>query len=216
MDARVKNWLRRTLLPLALLLGAGCHTTQPVPEEFTTAPVHQVHVTWSDKIAVTTDCGHDRGADLPGLVGRLYLMGADLGHTVRANGRVLVDLYDTSPPAQPKFLGRWQISKENVGKFAQKDRIGLGYTLFLPLPPDFKPDSNKFQLQVSYLPDDGPAMFASRSKLTINKDEFKALATMIRAQPIGQIQPQLTRAADAGPALESPNNRPLLTLEETN
>jgi hypothetical protein len=213
MDACEKNRWGWALLSLLLFLGSGCHSTQPLPDEFAKAPVHQVHVTWSDKIVVTTDCGHDRGADLPGIVGRLYLMGADLGHTVRSDGRVVVDLYDAS---QAKFLGRWQISKENMAKFGQKDRIGLGYTLFLPLPPDFKVDSNKFQLQVSYLPDDGPAMFAARSTLTINKDEFKALATTIRAQPIGQEQPQVTLAADPGARPASPNRRPLLTLQETN
>ena len=202
MDACVTKRWGWAFLPWALLIAAGCHTTQPVTEEFATAPVHQVHVIWSDKIAVTTDVGHNQGADLPGLVGRLYLMGPDLGHTVRSNGRVLVDLYDAEQPAQPKFLGRWQIAKETVARLGQKDRMGLGYTLFLPLPPDFKQDTAKYQLQVSYVPDEGQPMFAARSTVTLNKDEFKLLAATIRPQPIGQEQHRVT--AETNPAKGSP------------
>jgi len=196
MDASAKKQWRWSFLPLALLVATGCHTTQPITtEEFTAAPVHQVHVTWSNKVAVTTDVGTNAGADLPGIVGRLYLMGSDLGHTVKSNGRVVVDLYEAAPKAEPKFLGRWQISKENLAHFGQKDIIGLGYTLFLPLPPDFQTDNRKFQLQVSYLPDEGSPMYAARSSLTLSNDSFAAIAR-IRPQPLGQEQPVVTTVAD--------------------
>lgn len=206
MDTGAKKWRFWAFLPLALFLGAGCHTTQPIPsEEFTIAPVHQVHVTWSNKVAVTTDIGANAGADLPGIVGRLYLMGPDLGHTVKSNGGVMVDLYDAAQPTQPKFLGRWQISKENLARFGQKDIIGLGYTLFLPLPADFKTETRKFQLQVSYLPEEGPTMYASRSSLTLSQDDFRSVAMRIRPQPIGQEQPIVTTVADhpAEPSVSS-------------
>ncbi len=212
MDASGKKQWGWALMPLALLLGAGCHTTQPITtDEFAVAPVHQVHVTWSNKITVTTDYGHDQGADLPGLVGRLYLMGPDLGHTVKSNGRVVVDLYDAAQPSGPKFLGRWQISKENLARLGQKDVIGLGYTLFLPWP-DYKPDASKLQLQVSYLPEEGPAMIAPRSALTLSKDEFKSVAALVRARPIGQEQPQVTPVAGPG---TGPNGMVLETTQET-
>lgn len=199
MDACLRHRLQLVLLASALCLGMGCHTTQPIKEEFAVAPVHQVHAIWLDKVVTTTDYGFDKGADLPGLVGRLYFMGADLGHTVRSNGRLVVDLYDAAQSNQPKFLGRWQIAKENVARLDQKDKIGLGYTLFLPLPPDFNPKSTKFQLQVSYLPDEGPAIYAARSSLALGQDDLRLLASRVQAQPLGQEQPVVTDTTRSSP-----------------
>jgi hypothetical protein len=210
-----KQWI---LLVLPLFLGLGCHSmpTQPA-DEFPVAEVRQVHVTWSNQILVTTDYGTNQGAPLPGLVGHLSLMGRDLGHTVRSNGRVVVDLFDASGVDQngnPKFLGRWQLSKENLARLGQKDILGLGYTLFLPWP-DYKPECKKLQLQLTYLPDDGPTLISRREPLSLRKHDFKSAVTRVSPQPTPAPEaPRGSTVTDPGTEKAVSNNTVLVTTQE--
>jgi hypothetical protein len=195
-----------------LFLVAGCHTTEPPKEEFTMEPVHQINVIWSNQLSVTSNFGSDFGADLPGVIGSLYLMGPDSGHTVKSNGRVVVDAFEagkSGTKGEAKFLGRWQISKENLARLGVKDTIGLRYVLFLPWPAEYDPNGSKIQLQVTYIPDEGPTRVTPRYAVNFTRDEFKSVVTRVRPQgvPAPTNPPQVTEESPA-------SNTVLVTTQE--
>lgn len=161
------------LLGLLLLPLVGCVSTgsskQPAKaEQAPTAPVHQVHCTWANQIIVTPDVVNG-GAALPGLAGRLYLFGPDLGVPVKGNGKVIVDLFDPTqktPEGGTKMLARWEYDNKTLERLLRKDMIGWGYTLFLPWQ-EYRPDMKRVQLKVCYVTEGGGTMFAPQSVVSI-------------------------------------------------
>jgi hypothetical protein len=147
-------------------------------------PVHQVHATWVNKLVVTEDAAN-QGAPLPGLAGRVYLFGPDLGLPVKGTGKVIVDLFDAAqagPNGESKMLERWVFTKENLDRLLRKDVIGWGYTLFLPWP-DYQPAFKRLQVQVSYLPETGVSMYGERTALTLLQSESTAATRIVQLSP---------------------------------
>ncbi len=88
---------------------------------------------------------------MPGLVGQVYLASGGLKSVmVEANGAIHVDLYDVTPGVQTHKLVDWTFDKETLKVLKRADKIGLGYTLFLPWET-YHPDVKKVQVQMSYL-----------------------------------------------------------------
>ena len=82
----------------------------------------------------TNDTVHN-GVPVPGLAGRVFLFGPDMSKTLRCQGVLTVDLYDTQQVGQdgnPKLLQRWNIDKVSLDQLIRPHIIGWGYTLFLP------------------------------------------------------------------------------------
>ena len=203
-------------LILFTTLAAGCVTTEegfvrphePVPvaaaraKDPPPAPggISQVHAAWEGRLMETRDVLHN-GAPLIGLVGRMYLFGPEVGHTLIGDGAAEVELSDLGqidPQGKPKLLEVWKIDKANLKRMLKKDMIGWGYTLFLPWST-YKPDINKVQLQVRYVPDTGwplfapPAVVALRSYNQLTRTERQTLPA-----------PALPPSAGAAPAAPPP------------
>ena len=100
-------------------------------------------------------------ADGRGLAGRVYVFSSEFGVPEKGDGSVAVDLYDVSNPqpgVQPKRLERWQLDAGNLSKVIRKDKIGWGYTLFLPWST-IREGISSVHLAVKYTPKAGAPLF---------------------------------------------------------
>ncbi len=164
-----RRYKSRGLALALLLLASGCVTTQSwinTPESST--GVCQVHTYWESRIQVTQDVVNG-GRPLPGLAGRLYLFGPEIKFPEKGDGSVVVDLYDLSgapPGAQGKHINHWQLDSGNLSKLLRKDKIGWGYTLFLPWP-EYTPAVTRVQLNVAYTPAKGNPLYAPPSTISL-------------------------------------------------
>jgi hypothetical protein len=158
------------LIVALVLLATGCVTTQPWTSSNETAPaVCQVHGFWDGRIQETQDIVNG-GQPLRGLAGRVYLFGPQFGVPVKGgDGTIAVDLYDvsnTQPGAQPKRLERWQFDAANLNNLLRKDKIGWGYTLFLPWST-ITPDISRIQLNVCYTPAKGTPLYGEPTPISL-------------------------------------------------
>jgi hypothetical protein len=192
------------IMVLGLLPCGGCLGTRnhrPEMEKPPVGPVHQVHAVWQNQLMITPDAVN-HGSPLPGLAGRCYLFGPDLGHTVKGEGRLVVDVFDSAQAGadgQPRLIERWDFDKDTLNRLLRKDFFGWGYTLFLPWP-DYRPDYTRLQIQICYVPENGAFMYAPRTSLTLRRDEAMAFTSVLQmpdgrllAQSGGQ-QPNSTKA----------------------
>src|SRR5262249_32724616 len=131
------------------------------------------------RIQVTQDIVNG-GRPLPGLAGRLYLMGSELGIPVKGDGgAVAVDLYDVSHAqagVPPMLLERWQLQPDYLAKLLRKDKIGWGYTLFLPWST-YRPDVSRVQLNVCFIPPNGNPVYAAPEVLTLRSQVIPVTQT---------------------------------------
>jgi hypothetical protein len=143
----------------------------------------QVVATWNEQVNYTADPTHN-GAMTPGLTGRLYLFGPAVDFPMAAEGTLVVELYDETPPTlvpaggppprprvgadgQPLPLEVWQFDKDTLKRLLQRDMVGWGYTLFLPWGT-FRPDVNQVRLKVRYQPVDRTPLFVESTKGLVN------------------------------------------------
>jgi hypothetical protein len=155
-----------------LLLSAGCVSTDPVAEVPEKPPIGtpcQLVATWSKDIAVTPDPAN-RGQPTPGLTGRLYLFGPELGHPMLGDGgSVVIDLFDDRPTGEgkaPVLLEEWRIDKDTLKRLARRDTVGWGYTLFLPWGT-YKPDITQIHMRVRYEPPQGMPLYLESSSMAL-------------------------------------------------
>jgi len=177
-------WLRGLVLALAFA-GPGCFATQPwINNHESAPPVCQVHAFWDSRIHETQDVVNN-GRTLHGLAGRVYVFTSEFGVPEKGDGSVAVDLYDVSNPqpgTAPKLLERWQIDPGNLSKLIRKDKIGWGYTLFLPWST-YNPEITRVQLNVCYMPAKGtplytePTTISLRNQITSSQSRQLALPT---------------------------------------
>ena len=169
------------LFPFALSL-AGCVSTGSFinlgGETGSEAPC-QVVATWNPGVVNTPDPVHD-GEETPGLVGRIYLFGSEIGAPLMGEGSMVVSLYDdTAGPAGKgaHALEEWQMDRETLKRLQRRDAIGWGYTVFLPWAT-YKPEINRVHLKVRYLPLKGGPLYAASSPMTLgDPEQMKKLAT---------------------------------------
>ncbi|MFO0865640.1 MAG: hypothetical protein U0744_13475 [Gemmataceae bacterium] len=148
------------------------------------SPVKQVHAIWNGQLSTTRDTVNN-GAELRGLIGRLYLFGEEVGFPLQAEGTVTVDLYDITPAntqGKPKMLERWEIDKDTLKRLGRKDTIGWGYTLFLPWST-YRPDIARVQLQARFVPEKGIPLFAPAAQVSVQGDEIIPAAASMRSVP---------------------------------
>jgi len=145
----------------ALLMGAftlslaGCVTTENwIASRMPTTPhkgtaVSEVSMIWRG-LAVTQDSVNG-GRPLPGIAGRMYLIGPDLGTPLLCEGKAVIDLYHPNEQGKMQILERWEIDSATLQRLARKDVIGDGYTLFLPWST-YNPSIVQGQMRVTFLP----------------------------------------------------------------
>lgn len=168
------------VLPLALCL-AGCVGTSSfvyLGGEALNRPPCQLVATWNPGVVNTPDPTHD-GAETPGLVGRIYLFGSEIGAPLTGDGSLVVQLYDdtASPVAKDaRPLEEWQFDPETLKRLQRRDAIGWGYTLFLPWGT-YKPEIGRVHLKVRYTPSKGGPLYTAGSPMTLGDPEkMKKLA----------------------------------------
>ncbi len=165
-----------------LVLLSGCVTFDPFqgpPESPPSGAPCRVVVTWRQEVYFTPDPTRG-GEPIPGIVGRLYLFGKDMGHPLGTSGSVIVDLYECHPssPSQPILLEEWRIDKETLARLMQRDGIGWGYTLFLPWST-YRPDRRHVQLRTRFEPEGGVPLYADIAPLQLRDESTKPTLTAV-------------------------------------
>ena len=188
-----RRMLKSRAFTLALLLlSSGCVTTQSwVNNAEPASGICQVHTYWESRIQVTQDVVNG-GRPLPGLAGRLYLFGPEIKFPEKGDGTVVVDLFDVSnsqPGAQPKHTEHWQFDAGNLKLLLRKDKIGWGYTLFLPWP-NYTPDIQRVQLNVCYTPAKGNPLYAPPSTISLHNQATLTQSRQIVAPGAGSMVKQ--------------------------
>jgi hypothetical protein len=134
---------------------------------------------WNPSVVFTPDPVHDGKAN-PGLAGRIYLFGPEIGCPMLGNGGLVVQLFDDTKPCaekEAKPLEEWRLDPVGFKQLQRRDAIGWGYTLFLPWGT-YKPEINQVHLKVCYQPPKGFPIYAASSPITLSDPEqLKTLAT---------------------------------------
>jgi hypothetical protein len=154
-----------------LLPTAGCVTTESLLH-FGNAPADppcQVVVNWTPEVVFTPDVAHG-GTAMPGLTGRLYLFGQQIKYPEEADGSLIVDLYDETPGHgnAPVLLEQWRVDNDTLKKLKRRDRVGWGYTFFLPWAT-YKPEITTVHLRLRYQPAKGLPLYADNPPMTFHK-----------------------------------------------
>jgi hypothetical protein len=159
-------------LVLALLAGAllpGCVGLEKFLAKPDAPPQGipcQLVSTWNHQVAYVPDPVNG-GTPAPGIAGRLYLFGQEIGCPLVHEGCVKVELYDDRATA-PVLLEEWHIDKDTLRRLQRKDTIGWGYTLFLPWGT-YKPDMTKVRLKVRFDPVGGTPLYTESGALSLIK-----------------------------------------------
>jgi hypothetical protein len=146
----------------------------------------QVQGCWQPNVLCAADSVH-RGAQLPGIAGRVYLFGPQIGFPlVGDNGKLIVGLFDATPrPGQtePVELEEWKLDSESLKLLLKKDMIGWGYTVFLPWA-SYKPDITQVVMKVRYDQPNRAPVF-SESELTLDPTNVPPQVTQSVRAPQG-------------------------------
>lgn len=151
--------VRHAPLVLAALAGAllpGCVGLESFLAKSNAPPKGapcQIVSTWNHQVAFAPDPAHG-GTPAPGIAGRLYVFGQEIGCPLVHDGSLKVELFDdraTGAGGAPVLLEEWNIDKETLRRLQRKDMIGWGYTLFLPWGT-YKPELTKVRLKIRFDP----------------------------------------------------------------
>jgi hypothetical protein len=161
------------LLAPVLTLACGCVTLEQTGCKASAPPTGvpcQVVATWQPQVKFAADPVHG-GVQAPGLAGRLYLFGPEVGYPMAGDGSVVVDLYDATcaTGGPPVMIEEWQLDSATLKKLLKRDAIGWGYTMFLPWG-SFRPDIARVSLRVRYQPLQGAPLFAESAAMTLNHE----------------------------------------------
>jgi len=160
-----------TGLLLYAVLAAGCVTLDPWVKKHDTPPtgqVMQIAVTWDKCIAFVPDFTRG-GKPNPGLLGRMYLFGAEAALPVACEGALVVDLFDDTPLAsggQSVMKERWNFDKDTLKGCLRKDIIGWGYTFFLPWG-SYSPEIKQVHMMVRFTPQTGVPYFSPSQTMVL-------------------------------------------------
>ncbi len=189
---------------LTLLLGAsGCVTTEAffaMGDEKPAGKVCQVTVNWRPQVQFVPDTVHE-GRPMPGVIGRMYLFGEQVGFPMAGDGTVHLELSAILPERPQEgwiCLEKLDVDKASLKKLLIPDDhiLGTAYTMFLPWW-SYRPDVTQIQMTVSYAPETGTPLFTV-SKISLNPSD-SALAPIDVRQELGD------RRRYAPPTAQAPN-----------
>jgi hypothetical protein len=172
--------------PLLIALVAGC-VTLDVDEGASKGPPLpcpspcQIVTTWENRVHYSPDPTRG-GTPGPGLAGRLYLFGELIGTPLAGDGSLEVLLSDeTNGPAVQKEA--WVIDAATFKTLLRRDRIGWGYTMFLPWTT-YRSDITKARIKVCYKPAKGaPIYFESPVTLA---SENGVVTSTVKTEVLGK------------------------------
>jgi hypothetical protein len=116
-------------------------------------------------VAYAPDTVHN-GTPTPGLVGRIYLFGQEIGTPMEGDGALHVELWEGAGSTRPTALEQWDLPPESLRKFLRKDMVGPGYSIFIPWST-YRPDLTNVVMKVAYKPRNGAPLFASPAALAL-------------------------------------------------
>jgi hypothetical protein len=160
-----------------LALNAGCVSTQWFQKDDKKAPPPpgnpcRVATWWVPHLVQAPDTLHG-GTPTPGLAGRLYLYGPDMGVPMVGIGGLLVCAYDethVAEGAEPVQKKVWYIDPKSLHRCLKKDAIGWGYSLFLPWS-EYCPAMSQVTLRILFEKPDGGRLFQDKdSHLNLSED----------------------------------------------
>jgi hypothetical protein len=149
----------------------------------------QAVMTWKHEVAFAPDPLHE-GHPTPGIAGRLYLFGPEIGYPELHEGTLIVDLYDEAPTAdggEPVLLEKWKFDKETLKQLQKRDIIGWGYTVFLPWST-YRPGSMPVRLRYCFQPVKGAPIYDY-------SDSFILEGPLVKGQQVQAASKQLAPAA---------------------
>ncbi len=112
----------------------------------------QMIATWENTVSWAPDPTRG-GTSMPGLSGRLYLFGQEVGFPTAGDGKISVLLSEeTNGAVVQKEV--WNIDAATLKTWLRRDKIGWGYTMFLPWTT-YRPEITKVRLKVFYTPAQG-------------------------------------------------------------
>jgi hypothetical protein len=154
-----------------------------------TSNVCNIATSWDNCLTQTTDMVNG-GAPLWGLKGRLYLFGPEAKMPITCEGELCIDLYDDRPlasSAQPVRLERWHFPREIMAQLARKDRIGWGYTIFLPWVNSYRPDITLVHFQIRFMPSGSSTPLHDNSgSITLSHSDCPVPPTRSEQELVGQ------------------------------
>src|SRR5712671_585310 len=124
-----------------------------------------VETMWESRVVVTEDTVNE-GAPLPGLAGRVYLFGPKLGHPLQVKGTLYVLAHEVLPDNKTAKMEAWEIDPATFQRLGSSDKIGWGYTVFLPLSK-YRPEVKHVKLQVKFTPENGTPLFSPTTDVSL-------------------------------------------------
>jgi hypothetical protein len=166
--------LLMTVLSGCVALGWGRCENEPPPPGIPC----QVVAYWEPKVRFASDPTH--GGNLtPGLAGRVYLFGPEIGTPMTGDGALVVDLFDETDPAHPAvLLEEWRLDPVTLKRLLRPDILGWGYTVFLPWGT-YKPEINRVHLKVRYEPAKGTPLYAHSAPMTLAKENNTTVGPVV-------------------------------------
>jgi hypothetical protein len=168
--SRAKRGMLASLL-LTATLTTGCFPTESEVWLGSTPPPvgipARIATYWQTNVAYAADPANN-GALNPGFAGRLYLFGPSLGYPMTGDGSILVEMLDESQEGSSIKRETWEIDPQTLARLQRRDRIGWGYTLFLP-SREYKPEMSKIRLKTCYRPAKGAPQY-TESVITLASD----------------------------------------------
>ena len=119
-------------------------------------PVHHLELAFHPFVYFIDDTVNP-GNTIPCLKGRVYLIGEDGAKTLAGRGQIYAELYDTTaqkPGQAAPMIADWKFEPAALKMVQSPDKIGLGYTLFLPLV-EYQASIKKVVLRVTYTDEKG-------------------------------------------------------------
>ena len=156
---------------LMVVTGAtGCASTMERTEAVFGKPVSgtptttsaRAAATFSPKVVMAPDPTRG-GAQVIGLLGRLFILDPSGSYMIETAGVLKVDLYNHTHAVgdtPPVMLEHWLFDPETLKKLGRKDMFGYGFSLFLPWSTHRK-DISKIYMVLRFEPEGGgePMMY---------------------------------------------------------
>jgi len=166
----------------SFIAGEGISTTQAKPGQ-----AARLTAAWNNKVVYAPDPTHG-GEPFPGLMGKMWLFGPEVGAPLTLEGEVLVGVWDTAPAlngGDPVLIETWHIDPEAARKVRRKDFFGGdGYNLFLPFTK-YNVDLKRINVVARFNCVDGRSLVAAPETLTLDHS-----ATLQRAaEKLGGLNP---------------------------
>jgi hypothetical protein len=175
----------------AFIAGDGLTTTPAKPGQ-----AARLTAAWNNKVIYAPDPTHG-GEPVPGLMGKLWLFGPEIGAPLTPDGEIFVGAWDNGPTldgGQPVLLEVWHIDAETAKRIRRKEFFGGGYELFLPWTR-YTVDLKRVNVVARFNAADGRSLVSTPETLTIDHS-----ATLERAaERLAGMNPNGSTPPAAGP-----------------